>query len=102
MAMKQTLTATLLALALVACNSNDSQTASNAAAADSAVVAQAKLTPEQLGTVGAEIKKSPDQAKQILARHNLTEESFEQAVRDVTENPEASKRYAEAYRKAGA
>jgi ABC-type enterochelin transport system substrate-binding protein len=100
--MKRTLTATLLALALVAC-SNDSQTSSSSATpAEGAAIAQVKLTPEQLGTVGAEIKKSPDQAQQILARHNLTEESFEQAVRDVTENPDASKRYAEAYRKAGA
>ena len=103
MTMKRILTATLLSLALVAC-SNDSDQASSATgtSADDAVVAKANLTPEQLGAIGAEIKKSPDQAKQILARHNLDEVSFEQAIRDVTENPEASKRYAEAYKKAGA
>ena len=102
MTMKRILTATLLSLALVACNNNSDQPSSAATPANEAVVAKANLTPEQLGAIGAEIRKSPDQAKQILARHNMDEASFEQAIRDVTENTDASKRYAEAYRKAGA
>lgn len=64
--------------------------------------AAAELTPEQLGELGAQIKKSPDRAHELLSQHGLDEKSFEAQIRKVTENPDASKRYAEAYRKASA
>lgn len=57
------------------------------------------LTPEQLGEIGAQIKKDPENAKQILEKRGMDEAEFEKAVRDVTENPEASKKYAEAFKK---
>ena len=59
-------------------------------------------TPEQLGEIGAKIKKQPAEAQKILSDNGLTEESFEDAIRKVSEDPQASKRYAEAYRKASA
>lgn len=59
-------------------------------------------SPEQLGELGAKIRKEPAKADEILSQQGLTRESFEKAIREVTENPEASKRYAEAYRKASA
>lgn len=62
----------------------------------------ASLSPEQLGELGAEIRKDPARADEILARKGLNQQSFEKAIRDVTENPDASKRYAESYRKASA
>ena len=79
------------------------QQQSNATTSTPAPVAQASaMTPEQLAQIGAAIKQSPNDAPRILSDHGLTEESFEQAVRKVAEDPSASKRYADAYRKAGA
>src|SRR5688500_8329364 len=60
------------------------------------------LTPEELGELGAKISSEPGRADELLARQRMTRETFEQAIRAVTENPDASKRYAEAYRKARA
>jgi hypothetical protein len=63
-------------------------------------VASANLTPEQLGELGAKIKKQPSDAQRLLSEQGLTEQSFETAIRKVSEDPEASKRYAEAYKRA--
>ena len=60
------------------------------------------MTPEQLGELGAQIRKSPDRAKELLGDHGLDEKSFELQIRKVTEDPEASKRYTAAYKKASA
>ena len=84
----------------VACN-NRQETATTSTTAQPVAQASA-MSPEQLAQVGAAIKQSPDDAQRILADHGLTEESFEQAVRKVAEDPAASKRYADAYKKAGA
>ena len=61
---------------------------------------QATLSPEDLGDLGAKIKKSPDDAAKLLSSRGLTVQSFEQQVRQVAQDPEASKRYAAAYKKA--
>ena len=91
---------TLTALLLAGCKEQQQETA----AAQAAPVAAPKstLTPEQLGTLGAEIRKTPERGDELLAKHGLTRATFEQAIRDVTENADASRRYAEAFRKAGA
>lgn len=90
--------ATALVLSLAACGKKDTVAeTSSAETAAAAAQQQAKLTPEQLGELGAKIRKSPQDAKQLLARHNLTEESFEAQIREVTENAEASKRYSASY-----
>jgi hypothetical protein len=60
----------------------------------------ATMTPEELGKIGAEIKKTPAEAKRILAEHGLDEASFEKAIRRVSSNVEESRRYAAAYKKA--
>jgi hypothetical protein len=52
-----------------------------------------------LGALGAQIHNTPERANELLAEHGLDETSFEKAIRAVTENADASKRYAEAYRK---
>ena len=59
---------------------------------------QAELTPEQLGELGAEIKKNPNDAQRLLSEKGLTEATFEQAIRKVSEDPAASQRYAAAYK----
>lgn len=62
----------------------------------------ASLTPEELGELGAKIEKQPADAEKILSEKGLNEESFEQAIRKVSEDPEASKRYADSYKRAKA
>lgn len=59
------------------------------------------ITPEQLGELGAAIKKDPDNATKILSERGLTEAQFENEIRRVASDPDASKRYAAAFRNAG-
>jgi hypothetical protein len=58
------------------------------------------LSPEELGELGAKIKKHPNDAQKLLSEKGLTSQQFEQAVRKVAESPEDSKKYAAAYKKA--
>lgn len=85
------------------CKNNASSTTSSSGSSDTTSVAQtapSSLTPEQLGTLGAQIKKTPNDADKILANNGLTEQSFAAAVRKVSENPADAKRYAAAYKSA--
>lgn len=59
-----------------------------------------ELSPEELGELGARLEENPDQIEEILAEQGLTLETFEAAIRDLTENPGEARRYAEAYRSA--
>lgn len=93
--------ALVLTLAFFAACGKD-ETATNTNAAQPVAQAPANLTPEQLGEIGAQIRKDPARAEEILSERGLNQQSFEKAIREVTENPEASRRYAEAYRKASA
>lgn len=61
----------------------------------------AGLSAEELGVVGAEIRRSPERAAQILAERGLDEERFEEAIREVSSDPEASARYHHAFQQAG-
>ena len=105
-----TLTMVLLLAMAGGCkqNQNEKASAGVAASGDAATAVsqsasqQNQLTPEQLGELGAQIRKTPDRAAELLQQHGLTEQSFEAQIRKVTENPDASKRYASAYRKANA
>lgn len=99
----------LSALLITGACANDQKTASNvdttsttAVSAGTPVTQQADLTPEELGALGAEIKKNPNDAKRLLSQRGLDDVKFEQAVRKVSEDPDASRRYAESYKKAGA
>ena len=107
--MRNALTLTMvLLLALAGGCSNDANEKAGAAATNAqpqtAAASQTphELTPEQLGELGAQIGKTPDRATDLLTQHGLTKESFEAQIRKITENPDASKRYADAYRKASA
>ncbi len=93
-------------VAMIGCK-NHNQSASNTSSSSTTTVSQTNastntLSPEQLGELGAKIKKHPKDAQKILSDQGLTEQSFEQQVRKVAEDPSASKRYAEAYKKAKA
>lgn len=104
--MKTTITTLALAalLAAGACSNdqNTSVAATDQQTTPAATAANQELTPEQLGELGAEIGKNPDDVKALLASRGLDEQKFEQAIRRIAENPDASKRYAESYRKKSA
>lgn len=69
-------------------------------AAGAQTTAAASMTPEQLGTLGAQIKKQPNDADRILADHGMNVQSFAAAVRKVSESPDAAKRYSAAFKSA--
>ena len=98
--MKKLSIAILALVLIVGCKNKASTGSTSSATGNDTTVAQANLTPEQLGELGAKIKKHPAEAQKLLSDQGLTEESFKQAVRKVSEDPAASKRYAEAYKKA--
>ncbi len=92
-----------LTLAFGCKNQNQSNYAStNPNDSNNSVSAQqtTNLSPEELGELGAKIKKHPSDAQKLLSEKGLTSQQFEQAVRKVAESPEDSKKYAAAYRKA--
>jgi hypothetical protein len=85
------------------CKNQSSTTASAPGSTDTtsaSSASQSTLSPEDLGELGAKIKKNPADAQKLLSAKGLTEQSFEQQVRQVAQDPEASKRYAAAYKKA--
>lgn len=79
--------------------SDDTRPAATTEASAGSSTTEMQLTPEELGELGAKIKASPGDAQKLLAEKGLTEQSFEQAIRKVAENPEESKRYAAAFKK---
>jgi hypothetical protein len=88
----------LIAIAAAGCKNNTTTPATTSANAP--VTASAtSLTPEQLGEIGASIKKHPSEGTKILSDHGMTQEQFERAIRQVSSDPEASKRYAAAYKR---
>ncbi|SRR5258708_4832800 len=100
----KSLTAFAGALLLIAagCKGNGGSATSGSTSVDanqqtSASIAPA-TTPEQLGALGAQIKKQPNDAHRLLVEHGLNEQSFAAAIRKVSEDPAAAKRYAAAYR----
>jgi ABC-type transporter MlaC component len=95
----------IAAVALVwmfGCKNQSNSTASNATPDNNneSLAQQTSLSPEDLGELGAKIKRNPKDAERLLSEKGLTERQFEKAVRKVAESPEQSKRYAEAYKKA--
>jgi hypothetical protein len=52
--------------------------------------------PEELGVVAARIHVEPDRASEILAEHGFTREEFGDRVWEISEDPDAARRYTEA------
>ena len=71
-----------------------------AGSAAASPAAASSLTPEQLGALGARIKKDPNNADALLSQQGLNAQSFAAAIRKVSENPAESKRYAAAFKSA--
>src|SRR2546423_9648325 len=103
--MKKALIA-IAALTLVltfGCKDKSSTNSSSSASSQQPVATEQQaqsLTPEQLGEIGAQIKKHPKDATKIPSDHGLTESSFEKQIRQVASDPAASRRYRDAYKKA--
>lgn len=93
-------------LSMGGCKNQSYDTANNnatpSASQPAATSASASTSPEDLGKIGADIKKHPKEANKILSEHGLTEASFEKAIRSVSSSPDESRRYRDAYKKAGA
>ena len=101
MTMKTLTTLSLTLLLTAACQQKQSASSSNTTSAATPAASAAALTPEELGELGAQIHKHPDNANELLAHQGLTPETFEKSIRKVTENVDASKRYTSAYKRAG-
>ena len=95
---------TLIALALVAlvagCKQHQSESAQGPASQQVQTASAANLSPEDLGTLGAQIKKDPSRAHELLSARGLDDQSFEKAIRKVSQDPVASRRYAAAFKQA--
>ena len=91
----------LLALAS-GCNQRKDTAQGESGTAEVSAEAAVNVTPERLGELGAKIRKTPDRASELLTEYGLNEKTFEAEIRKVTEDLEASKRYAAAYKKASA
>lgn len=103
--MRQTVSIAVLLTMFVACGQKETNVASttpSTAQPASATQAKATLTPEQLGELGAQLTRQPDRSNELLTHHGLTPETFEKEIRKVTQDPEASRRYAAAYKRASA
>jgi len=93
----------LIALALVAlvagCKQQQ-QSVQGPVAQQGQSASAANLSPEDLGTLGAQIKKDPSRAHELLSGRGLDDQSFEKAIRKVSQDPVASRRYAAAFKQA--
>ncbi|HLJ73006.1 MAG TPA: hypothetical protein VKU62_00375 [Thermoanaerobaculia bacterium] len=97
------ITIAIAALSLVlafGCKNQNQNASTYSSSSNNSLSSATNLSPEDLGTLGAQIKKHPGDAQKLLSDKGLSEQQFEQAVRKVAENPQDSKRYAEAYKKA--
>lgn len=101
--MRHALSISLVVLLALASGCNQRNDTAQGESGTAEVSAQAvNVTPERLGELGAKIRKTPERAKELLSEYGLNEKTFEAEIRKVTEDPEASKRYAAAYKKASA
>jgi hypothetical protein len=97
------ISAAALAILLAAgCRNNQSTTAASSGSnpTNNVAAAPSTMTPEELGTLGAQIKRQPNDADRLLSQHGLNEQSFAAAIRKVSEDPGAAKRYTAAYKSA--
>jgi hypothetical protein len=89
-------------LVLTACGRHENTTTTTSARTSSGPILQSTttLTPEQLGELGAEIAKQPENGQQLLTAKGLDQQTFEAQIRKVSEDPAAARRYAAAFKAA--
>jgi hypothetical protein len=59
-----------------------------------------EASPQELGRIGAALHEQPDEAEQILDKHNLTRKEFRESVNQISEDPDRARQYREAFEKA--
>lgn len=96
--MRHAIAFTLLLMLVVACGQKE-EVATTQQPTPAPAVKSASLSPEEMGELGAQITKQPERANELLAHHGLTAETFEKEIRRITENPEASRKYAAAFKR---
>ena len=84
----------LVAAVAVGCSKKENSTVSTSSTATEA----ATTSPEDLGRLGAQLKKNPAEATRILSERGFDEQTFAEAIRKVTEDKDSSRRYAEAFK----
>ncbi len=52
---------------------------------------------EELALIAVEIEQNPAEYEKILQNHQLTQDEFERAIREVAEDPEMARKYSEVY-----
>lgn len=89
-------------IASSACHKSDQTSPSPALSGKSSVSTNdgTSISPEDLGRLGAKINKHPSDASKLLSEQGMTQAAFETAIRRVSSDPAASKRYAAAYKSA--
>jgi len=98
MTMRHAIAVTLALVLFAACGQKEQKNVATRSATQTKTVAST-MTPEEMGELGAQITHQPERAKELLSQHGMTPEEFEREIRHITENPEASRRYAAAYKK---
>ena len=81
---------TLALLTLVGCSAEEP------AMTETQAEVAVDITPEELGELGARIRQDPARAEELLSERGLTDESYEQAIREVSEDGDSARRYADA------
>lgn len=84
----------LVAIFAVGCSRKENSAVSPASTTTEA----AATSPEDLGRLGAQIKKNPSDATRLLSERGFDEATFAEAIRKVTEDKDSSRRYAEAFK----
>ena len=90
------LAAALLPAACGAYETEKAESAGTAGAVEQHAIAPAADLSEKVriaAAIATEIESQPDQAEEILARHDITADSFEQLMYEIAADPQLSKAY---------
>jgi hypothetical protein len=83
-------------VSLAACSSGTSgpSTASGASASGAGLSAAESAKVETAAAVARELRSNPAAADEVLRRHGMTEQRFEELMYEIAEDPEMSEAYA--------
>lgn len=57
------------------------------------------MSPERLGTIGAQVYENPERSEQILKEAKLTRKEFRNSLEEISSDPVLSERYYSSFRK---
>jgi hypothetical protein len=84
MSMRKALILTIVVLLAFAggCKQNEYEKTEVAAGETKAAQASHQMTPEQLGELGAQIRKDPSRAEALLSQHGMSKESVRRGLQE--------------------